>query len=81
MAPEGFLASCQKIWREERIFALPQPTLRKSRKLFQIEDDSSATKRISSSFDKRVLVIPKVFEDNCSPPYPSLPFGFLRMNK
>lgn len=78
VTPDGFLASCQKIWREERVFALPQPGLKKNRKVFQIQEDRHATKRISSSFNKRVLKLPVVCQDNPDPQYPSLPFGFVK---
>lgn len=74
-APEGFLERCIKVWENEGVFSIPQPGLRKNRE-FGLNDDPDSSKKISSSFDKRVLRIPKVFEDNPTPFPPSVPFGY-----
>lgn len=75
-APEGFLERCIQLWEDEGVFSIPQPGLRKNRYQFGISDDPEGSKKISSSFNKRVLKIPKVFSDNPNPCPPSVPFGY-----
>lgn len=77
LAPDGFLDKCRELWDSEKIFSFPQPGLRKNLTSFTIHDDPRASKRLSSTFNKRVLVVAKVNTDNANPPFPSVPFGYI----
>lgn len=80
---EDFVALCRGVWREENVLAIPQPGLRNARQGFRMHETPDALKRISSRFDKRVLIRARVSTDlrlcgelPVQALFASLPFGF-----
>lgn len=80
---EDFVALCRRIWRDENVLAVPQPGLRNARQGFRLHETPDALKRISSRFDKRVLIRARISTDlrlcgelPTQALFASLPFGF-----
>lgn len=73
---EGEISKARDILINEGTFAVPQPELKKGLKDFSIHEKMGA-RRLSTRFDKRVLLRPRVHHDE---PYaqlpPSIPFGY-----
>ena len=86
---QAFVSPSRDIWRQERKFSIPQPSIASRR--FKLFSADASVKRISTRFNKRILIRPRVCSDELllnsaslreSDLYASLPFGFhLLQNK
>lgn len=78
---ESFVERCRYLWEKEGLYSLPQPGLINASTGFGIRDHQYGIKKISSRFNKRSLVQPRVNADlalhsELVGQYASLPLGY-----
>lgn len=76
LSNSNYTSAAFKKWEDERDIYIPQPALRKDKGMFQIHESNESVKRLGARFDKRCLIIPKIYGTLSDGEYPSVPFGF-----